>query len=62
MTGAVTYIHKSLNFHDMIAGPNDLAGFIDPPETGLICKAREVYTRKIIVRKENEIQINCKQV
>lgn len=62
MTGAVTYIHKSLNFHEMIAGPNDLAGFIDPPETGLICKAREVYTREIIVRKENEIQINCKQV
>lgn len=54
MTGAVTYIHKSLNFHEMIAGPNDLAGFIDPPETGLICKAREVYTREIIVRKENE--------
>lgn len=62
MTGAVTYIHKSLNFHEMIAGPNDLAGFIDPPETGLICKAGEVYRRKIIVRKESEIQINCKQV
>ena len=33
--GAVIYIHISLNFHDTIAGPKDLAGFIDPPETGL---------------------------
>jgi hypothetical protein len=46
MTGAVTYIHKSLNFHEMIAGPNDLAGFIDPPETGLKCKAKQIDTRK----------------
>jgi hypothetical protein len=29
------YIQMSLNFHDTIAGPSDLAGFIDPPETGL---------------------------
>lgn len=33
--GATMYIHMFLNFHERIAGPNDLAGFIDPPETGL---------------------------
>jgi len=33
--GATMYIHMFLNFHDRIAGPNDLAGFMDPPETGL---------------------------
>lgn len=59
MTGAVTYIHKSLNFHEMIAGPNDLAGFIDPPETGLICKAREIYTRKNNSKKRKQ---NSKQL
>jgi len=33
--GAKMYIQMFLNFHDTIAGPSDLAGFIDPPETGL---------------------------
>lgn len=33
--GAVTYIHKPWKFQDTIAGPKDLAGFIDPPEIGL---------------------------
>jgi hypothetical protein len=37
MVGAVIYIHMSLYLPEMIAGPNDLAGFIDPPETGLQC-------------------------
>lgn len=33
--GAMMYIHMSLYLLERIAGPNDLAGFIDPPETGL---------------------------
>jgi len=33
--GATMYIHMFLNFHETSAGPNDLAGFIDPPDTGL---------------------------
>lgn len=33
--GAVRYIHKPLKLKDTMAGPNDLAGFIDPPEIGL---------------------------
>lgn len=35
ITGAVIYIHMSSKAHETIAGPNDLAGFIDPPEMGL---------------------------
>ncbi|KAF7837243.1 putative aquaporin NIP7-1 [Senna tora] len=33
----------SLNFHDTIAGPTDLAGFIDPPETGLQQKPHQSH-------------------
>lgn len=52
MVGAVTYIHTSLNFPEMIAGPNDLAGFIDPPETGLQGKHREIHIRNVQVREQ----------
>lgn len=34
--GATRYIHKPSNVHATSAGPSDLAGFIDPPETGLL--------------------------
>lgn len=34
-TGAVRYNHMLSKFLDTIAGPKDLAGFSDPPETGL---------------------------
>lgn len=44
--GATMYIHMFLNFHERIAGPNDLAGFIDPPETGLHKKINDFYIRK----------------
>jgi len=35
MVGAVMYTHISLKSQETIAGPNDLAGFNDPPDTGL---------------------------
>lgn len=43
--GANMYIQMFLNFHDIIAGPSDLAGFIDPPETGL------QQIKKLLLRK-----------
>ncbi|KAL8128758.1 hypothetical protein V2J09_017913 [Rumex salicifolius] len=33
--GAARYTQMCLNFHATIAGPSDLAGFNDPPDTGL---------------------------
>lgn len=49
MIGAITYIHKLLNFHATIAGPNDRAGFIDPPETGLHFTIEQKYINRTIL-------------
>ena len=52
--GAVRYIHKPSKLNDTMAGPSDLAGFIDPLEMGL----SKLY--KTIVSSNLNIKVKTK--
>lgn len=46
-----------LKFQDTIAGPRDLAGFIDPPETGLKYKSSNLKNEKSAFKKWSNLTL-----